>query len=200
WLGAHSVPPEFDGAEAYVDYALTEVLPEAAQIADAADVFLERGAFDVAQSRRYLEACRAAGLALRMHGDQFTESGAIPLAIELQARSVDHLEATGDAGAKELAASDVVGVLLPASALFLGRPMPPARALVDAGAAVALATDFNPGSSFTTSLPLVASLACTQMKLAPSEALAAMTVNAAHVLGRTDVGRIAPGYRADVTL
>jgi imidazolonepropionase len=200
WLGAHSVPPEHPDADGYLDFLLADVLPDAAALAAAADVFLERGAFDAVQSRRYLEACRAAGLALRLHGDQFTEAGAIPLAIELQARSVDHLEATGDAGAKELAASDVVGVLLPASALFLGRPMPPARALVDAGAAVALATDFNPGSSFTTSLPLVASLACTQMKLAPTEALAAMTVNAAHVLGLDDVGRIAPGYRADVTL
>jgi imidazolonepropionase len=200
WLGAHSVPPEHPDANGYLDFLLAEVLPDAAALAAAADVFLERGAFDAVQSRRYLEACRAAGLALRLHCDQFTESGAIPLAIELQARSVDHLEATGDAGAKELAASDVVGVLLPASALFLGGPMPPARALVDAGAAVALSTDFNPGSSFTTSLPLIASLACTQLKLAPTEALAAMTVNAAHVLGLDDVGRIAPGYRADVTL
>ena len=96
--------------------------------------------------------------------------------------------------------SDVVSVLLPASALFLDRPMPPARALVDAGAAVALATDFNPGSSFTTSLPLIASLACTQLHLAPEEALVAMTVNAAHVVGASDRGRLAPGLRADVTL
>ncbi len=114
WLGAHAVPPEFEGdADAYLDFALAEVLPEAAQLAEAADVFLERGAFDVAQARRYLEACRAAGLALRLHGDQFTEQGAIPLAVELGARSVDHLEATGDEGVRTLAASDVVGVLLP---------------------------------------------------------------------------------------
>ncbi len=163
WLGAHAVPPEFDDADAYLDFALAEVLPEAAQLAEAADVFLERGAFDAAQARRYLEACRAAGLALRLHGDQFTEPGAIPLAIELGARSVDHLEATGPDGVRTLAASDVVGVLLPASALFLGRPMPPARALVDAGAAVALATDFNPGSAFCESLPLCCSLAATQL-------------------------------------
>jgi imidazolonepropionase len=202
WLGAHAVPPEFDGnADAYLDFALAEVLPDVAQIADAADVFLERGAFDAAQARRYLEACREAGLALRLHGDQFTESGAIPLAIELGARSVDHLEATGDEGVRALAASGVVGVVLPASALFLGRPMPPARALVDAGAAVALATDFNPGSAFCESLPLCCSLAATQMKLSPAEALSACTVNAAHVLGRADrIGRLAPGYRADVVL
>ncbi len=202
WLGAHAIPPEFDGdGDAYLDFALAEVLPRAAGVAEAADVFLERGAFDAAQARRYLEACRDAGLALRLHGDQFTESGAIPLAIELGARSVDHLEATGDDGVLAIAKSEATAVLLPASALFLGRPMPPARSLVDAGAAVALATDFNPGSAFCESLPLVCSLAATQLKLAPAEALAACTVNAAHVLGRAEtIGRIAPGYRADLVL
>jgi len=200
WLGAHSVPPEHADAAAYLDFVLADVLPEAAQLADAADVFLERGAFDAPQARRYLEACAAAGLALRLHGDQFTESGAVPLAIDLGARSIDHLEATGPIGVQELGYSDVVAVLLPASALFLDRPMPPGRALADAGAAIALATDFNPGSSFTTSLPLIASLACTQLHLAPEEALVAMTVNAAHVLGASDRGRLAPGLRADVTL
>jgi imidazolonepropionase len=201
WLGAHAVPPGFADADEDLDFALADVLPEAASVAEAADVFLERGAFDAAQARRYLEACRDAGLALRLHGDQFTESGAIPLAIELDARSVDHLEATGPDGIKALATSNVTGVLLPASALFLDRPMPPARALVDAGAAVALATDFNPGSAFTESLPLVCSLACTQLHLSPAEALAACTVNAAHVLGRGDrSGRLARGYRADITL
>ena len=201
WLGAHAVPPEFPDADAYLDFALAEVLPEAARLAEAADVFLERGAFDAAQARRYLEACRDAGLALRLHGDQFTEQGAVPLAIELGARSVDHLEATGEDGVRALAASPVVGVVLPASALFLDRPMPPARALVDAGAAVALATDFNPGSAFCESLPLCCSLAATQLRLSPAEALAACTVNAAHVLGRADrLGRLAPGYRADVVL
>jgi imidazolonepropionase len=202
WLGAHAVPPEFEGdPDAYLDFALAEVLPEAAKLAEAADVFLERGAFDAAQARRYLEACRAAGLALRLHGDQFTESGAVPLAIELGARSVDHLEATGAEGVRLLAASDVAAVVLPASALFLGRPMPPARALVDAGTALALATDFNPGSAFCESLPLCCSLAATQLKLSPAEALSACTVNAAHVLGRADrLGRLAPGYRADVVL
>jgi imidazolonepropionase len=201
WLGAHAVPPEFPDADAYLDFALAEVLPEAAQLAEAADVFLERGAFDERQARRYLAACADAGLALRLHGDQFSQHGAIPLAIELGARSVDHLEATGEDGIRALAASDVSGVLLPASALFLGRPMPPARALVDAGAAVALATDFNPGSAFCESLSLVCSLAVTQLHLSPAEALAGCTVNAAHVLRRADrKGRIAPGYDADLVL
>jgi len=201
WLGAHAVPPEFSSAAAYLEFALAEVLPQAARLAVAADVFVEEGAFDVDEARRYLEACRAAGLALRLHGDQFTERGAIPLAVELGARSVDHLEATSDAGVGMLAASEVVGVLLPVSALFLGRPMPPARALVDAGAAIALATDFNPGSSFCESLGVVSSLAVTQLHLSPAEALAACTVNAAHVVGlAARVGRIAPGYTADLVL
>ncbi len=201
WLGAHAVPPEFPDAEAYLDFALAEVLPAAAGLAEAADVFVEEGAFDVPQARRYLTACRDAGLPLRLHGDQFTEQGAVPLAIELGARSIDHLEATGDDGVRALAGSAVTAVLLPASALFLGRRMPPGRALVDAGAAVALATDFNPGSAFCESLPLVCSLAATQLKLSPAEALGACTVNAAHVLGRADrKGRLAPGYDADLVL
>jgi imidazolonepropionase len=201
WLGAHAVPPEFDDADAYLDFAIAEVLPNAAQLAEAADVFVEQGAFDGGPARRYLEACRSAGLVLRLHGDQFTERGAVGLAIELEARSVDHLEATGPDGVRDLARSHVSAVLLPASALFLDRPMPPARALVEAGAAVALATDFNPGSAFCESLPLVCSLACTQLHLSPAQALAACTVNAAHVLGRSDrIGRLAPGYDADLVL
>ena len=203
FLGAHAVPPEFAerGTAEYVSFLIDEVLPEAAGVAHAADVFLERGAFELEDARRYLLACRDAGLALRLHGDQFTEAGAIPLAIELGARSVDHLEATGDRGVAALAASSVAGVLLPASALFLDRPMPPGRALVDAGAAIALATDFNPGSAFCESLPLVCSLACTKLRLSPEEALSACTANAAHVLdlaGRK--GRLAPGFDADILL
>jgi imidazolonepropionase len=201
WLGAHAVPPEFADGDAYLDFALAEVLSAAAELAEAADVFLERGAFDAPQARRYLTACAAAGLALRIHGDQFTERGAVALAVELHARSIDHLEATGPEGVATLARSEVAAVLLPASALFLDRPMPPARALVDAGAAVALATDFNPGSAFCESLPLVCSLAATQLRLAPGEALTACTVNAAHVLGRAGrIGRLAPGFAADIVL
>jgi imidazolonepropionase len=125
----------------------------------------------------------------------------VPLAIELGARSVDHLESTSADGVAALAASEVAAVLLPASALFLGRPLPPGRALADAGAIVVLATDFNPGSAFCESLPLVCSLACTQLRLTPAEALVACTVNAAHVLGRADrKGRLEPGFDADLVL
>lgn len=200
WLGAHAVPPEHPDADAYVDWAIAEVLPAAAELAVAADVFVERGAFGVEPARRYLEACAAAGLALRLHGDQLTAMGAVPLALELDARSVDHLESTGPDGVAALGDSNVAAVLLPVAALYLDRPMPPARALVDAGAIVALATDFNPGSAFCESLPVVATLACTQLGLSPAETLAAMTVNAAHVLGLADRGRLEPGLRADVVV
>ena len=201
WLGAHAVPPEHTGADEYVDWLIEDVLPDAARIATAADVFVERETFGVDQARRYLVACRAAGLDLRIHGDQLTEIGAVPLAVELGARSIDHLEATGQAGVAQLAASDVVAVLLPVAALYLARPMPPARALADAGAAIALATDFNPGSAYCESLPVVCTLACTQLGLTPEEALVACTVNAAYVLGLDrNRGRLAAGQRADVVL
>ena len=200
FLGAHTVPPEFDSAASYVEFVIHDVLPDAAPLARFADVFLERGSFEVPEARRYLEACRTYGLALRLHADQFSERGAIPLAIEIGARSVDHLEATGEEGARLLAGSGVAAVLLPACGLFLDLPLPPARLLADEGAIVALATDFNPGSSFCESLALVMNLACTRLGLSPAEALCACTANAAHVLGAADVGRLAPGYKADLLL
>ena len=198
FLGAHTVPEGFSDAAEYVDFVIREVLPEAAPLARAADVFLERGSFEVPEARKYLEACADRGLALRLHADQFSERGAIPLAIELGARSVDHLENTGESGARRLARSDVAAVLLPACGLFLDLPLPPARLLVEQGAIVALATDLNPGSSFCESLPLVMNLACTRLGLSPAQALSACTVNAAYVLDLDGIGRLAPGYRADV--
>jgi imidazolonepropionase len=201
FLGAHAVPPEFADGDEYLDFLLGDVVADAAALAEAADVFVEQGAFSTGQARRYLAACGEAGLALRLHADQFTEAGAVQLAVELSARSVDHLEATSTDGVRALAESDVAAVLLPVAALTLDRPMPPARALADAGAIVVLATDFNPGSAFCESLPLVMNLACTQLGLAPAEALAACTLNAAHVLGRADrVGRLEPGVDADIVL
>ena len=200
FLGAHTVPREFDSAAEYVEFVVNDVLPSAAPMARQADVFLERGSFEAPDARRYLKACREHGLGLRLHADQFSERGAIPLAIEIGARSVDHLENTGDDGVRLLAGSDVAAVLLPACGLFLDLPLPPARALADRGAIVALATDFNPGSSFTESLPLAMNLACTRLGLSLAEALIACTANAAHVLGLPDVGRLASGYRANVLL
>jgi imidazolonepropionase len=202
-LAAHSVPEDAESADAYIDLCVDQILPEVAEwgLADAVDVFCERGAFDVDQARRYLVAGREHGLALRLHGDQFAEIGAVDLAIELGARSIDHLEATGARGIKKLAASDVVGVVLPTAALTLGRPLPRARALIDGGGLLALATDFNPGSSPCDSLPAVMHLACTQCHLSPAEALSAVTVNAAHVLGVGErAGRLRVGQRADIAL
>jgi len=155
----------------------------------------------VPEARRYLEACAGYGLALRLHADQFSERGAVPLAVELGARSADHLESTGGEGVRALGQSATAAVLLPACALFLGLPDPPARALLEAGAIVALATDFNPGSSFCSSLPVVLNLACTRLGLSPAEALCAATANAAYVLGlEGEVGRLSAGYRADILL
>ncbi|HEY0389223.1 MAG TPA: imidazolonepropionase [Gaiellales bacterium] len=201
FLGAHAVGPEWDDADAYLDFVIDDVLPAAAGLAEAADVFLERGAFDRAQAGRYLRAAASHGLALRLHADQFSEAGGIDLAVALGARSVDHLEATGPAGVQALSASEVAAVLLPACMVTLDLPRPPARALADGGAIVALATDFNPGSAFCQSLPLVMSLACTLLRMSPAEALVASTLNPAWVLARHDrVGRVAAGYDGDVVL
>ena len=202
FLGAHAVPPEFEQADEYVDWLIADVLPEAATIAEAADVFLERGAFDAVQARRYLEAARGHGLELRLHGDQFTEAGAIPLAIELGARSVDHLEATGRDGVRALAESDVVGVLLPASALFLGRPMPPARALVERGRGASRSPPTStPAARSARACRSSARSRVRSSGFRPLRRSTACTVNAAHVLGRADSkGRLAPGFDADIVL
>ncbi|MBC7461811.1 MAG: imidazolonepropionase [Thermoleophilia bacterium] len=205
-LAAHTVPPEYAGRpDAYIDEVAIPAAARAAREgrATAADVFLERGSFDRTQARRYLVAAQVAGLTARMHGDQFSDQGGIALAIEIGARSIDHLEALEPDAPRlgELAASDVAAVLLPLSSLFLGRPWAPGRQLIDAGAIVALASDFNPGSSYGESLTLAMSLACLGCGLTAAEALTACTVNGAWVLGLSDrVGRLDPGYRGDVVL
>jgi imidazolonepropionase len=136
-----------------------------------------------------------------MHADQFSEAGGLELAVRLGARSADHLEATGTDGARVLAGSDVAAVLLPACVVMLDLPRPPARELIERGGIVALATDFNPGSAFCESLPLVMSLACMQLRMSPAEALSASTANAAWVLGRSDrAGTLAAGYDADIVV
>ncbi len=205
-LAAHTVPVEFDGrSDAYID----EVAIPAAQRAvrevraSAADVFLERGSFDVAQAERYLVAAQAAGLDARLHGDQFSDQGGIELAIRIGAKSIDHLEALEPDAPRlrALAESNVAGVLLPMSSLFLNRPYAPGRELVDAGAIVALASDFNPGSSYGESLTMAMSLAAIGCRLRAGEALTACTANAAWVLGLDDrVGRLDEGWRGDVVL
>lgn len=203
-LAAHTVPPEYDGeSDRYLDEVAIPAVQQAADegLAAAADVFLERGGFTAAQARRYLQAARDAGLVARLHSDQFSDQGGVPLAIELGARSVDHLEALAPARVAELAASRVTGVLLPLSSLLLSRPYAPGRALADAGAVLALASDFNPGSSYGESLTLAMSLACAGCGLRAAEALTAATINAAWVLDmHHQVGRIAPGFCADLVL
>jgi imidazolonepropionase len=202
-LLAHEVPPEFRTRRGdYVRLVCDDLIPTVARerLAVACDVFCEPGVCDIAEARAILGAARAHGLALKLHADEFACSGGAELAAELGALSADHLAAVSDAGIRALAASDTVAVLLPATMVFLGRPRPaPARRLVEAGAAVALATDFNPGSSPTVSLPLVMVLGVSQLGLRHAEALTAVTVNAAAALGlAADRGQLAPGFRADV--
>jgi len=170
------------------------------RLALACDVFCEPGVFDIAETRIMLEAARRHGLAVKLHADELEGSGGAELGAALGAVSVDHLAAISDAGIRALAGSDTVAVLLPATLTFLGKHKhAPARRLVEAGAAVALATDFNPGSSPTVSLPLVTVLGVSQLGLRHAEVVTAVTVNAAAALGLAgDRGQIAPGFRADL--
>lgn len=203
FLGAHEVPAEYRSRRAdYVRLVVAEMLPAVARerLARCCDVFCEPGVFDPAETRVILNAARAAGLALKLHADELEGSEGAVLAVELGALSADHLASISDAGIRALGASDTVAVLLPATMSFLGRHrQAPARRLIEANAAVALATDFNPGSSPTPGLPLVMSLAVSQLGLRHAEALIASTVNAAAALGLAgDRGQIAPGFAADL--
>ena len=203
FLGAHEVPPEFRERRAeYVRLLCDEMIPTVARerLAVACDVFCEPGVFDIAEARTILTAAQQQGLGVKLHADELEGSGGAELAAALGALSADHLAAISDTGIRALAASDTVAVLLPATMVFLGRGrQAPARRLVEAGAAIALATDFNPGSSPTVSLPLVMALAVSQLGLRYPEVVSAVTVNAAAALGlATDRGQIAPGFRADL--
>jgi imidazolonepropionase len=203
FLGAHAVPPEFrDRRAEYVRLLCDELIPTVArqQLAQACDVFCEPGAFDPAEARAILDAARRAGLALKLHADEFAGTGGAELAVELGALSADHLTAVSEAGVRALGRGTTVAVLLPATMVFLGHDrQAPARRLIDAGAAVALATDFNPGTSPTVSLPLVMALGVSQLGLTHAEVVTAVTVNAAAALGLAgDRGQIVPGLRADL--
>jgi imidazolonepropionase len=205
FLGAHEVPDEYRGRRAeYVELLVGETLPRVAAegLAEFCDVFCEERVFNVAESRRVLGAARALGLGLRVHADQLSLSGGALLAAELGAKTADHLEHADTRGVAALKAAGVQPVLLPGSVYALGsRRYPDARGMIDAGLAVVLATDFNPGSSPTPSMPMVLSLAATQMRLTPAEAVTAATVNAAHSLDRGhEIGSLEPGRRADFCL
>ena len=202
FLGAHAVPDEFRNApEQYVALIIHKMLPRIVEelLAESCDIFCERGYFDISDSEKILGAARDYGLRLRMHVDQLTNSGGAFLAARLGAATADHLEQASEAEIAALAEAKVQPVLLPASVYALGKMRyPPAREMIDAGLAVVLATDFNPGSSPTPSMPMVFSLAATQMKMTPAECLTAATINAACSLNRGDqIGSLEPGKRAN---
>lgn len=205
FMGAHEFPQEYrDRRGAYIDLIVNEMIPAVAgeKLAVFCDVFMEPGVFTAAQTRRVLEAGVRHGLVPKLHADELENSGAAELAVELGAASADHLGAISEAGIAALAQSATVATLLPATLLFLGRNRyAPARRLIDAGATIALATDFNPGSSPTASMPLVMTLACSQMGMDPLEAIVAATVGGARALRLTDgTGTLAPGAPADLAV
>jgi imidazolonepropionase len=208
WLGAHEIPHEYRSSDSlraeYLDMLVLKLLPKvrAQGIARFADVFCEPGVFTTEETRRILEASREAGLGLKIHADELEPCGGAELAASLNAVSADHLAAISKAGITALANSATVATLLPGTMLFLGRPkQAPARALIEAGAAVALATDFNPGTSPTVNFPLVLTLGVSLLQMSVAEVLIAATVNGAAALGLAgETGQIAPGFAADLAL
>jgi len=208
WLGAHEIPHEFRTSEArraeFLELLVETMLPEVQRqgVARFADVFCEPGVFTLEETRRILVASRSAGLGVKIHADELKPYGGAELAVELGATSADHLAAISDAGIAAVAGSGVVATLLPGTMFFLGKPrQAPARALIDAGAAVALASDFNPGTSPTVNFPLMLTIGVSQLRMTASEAIIAATVNGAAALGLAgETGQIAPGFQADLAL
>ena len=201
FLGAHVVAPEYaEDPDAYVDLVCGEMLDVCAPLARWADVFCEAGAFDAEQSRAILTAARDRGLGLRIHANQLATGPGARLAAELGAASADHLTYLRAEDVSALADAGVVATLVPVADLSTREPWPDARALLDAGATVALATDCNPGTSFTTNMPVVVALAVTAMRMTPAEALWSATAGGARARQRDDVGTLRPGARADLVV
>jgi imidazolonepropionase len=208
FLGAHVVPAEYrgktGGAERYIKLIEENLLPEIGEsrLAEFCDVFCDRGAFSVEQSKRVLQAGRQWGLTPRLHAEQLSRTGGTRLAILMRAASCDHLEQINKSDIQALGKSETVATLLPGCDFHLGlKRYAPARALIDAGAIVSLATDYNPGTSPTLSMPMILSLACTQLRMSPAEAIAAGTINAAYALRRErSVGSLEVGKQADIAV
>jgi imidazolonepropionase len=208
FLGAHVVPAEYrgkaDGAEKYIALLTEKLMPEVASqnLAEFCDVFCDRGAFTRTQSKRILEAGKKYGMAPRLHAEQLSRTGAAQLAVELGAASCDHLEQVNKSDIRALGKSKTVATLLPGCDFHLGlQKYAPARDLIDAGAIVSLATDYNPGTSPTLSMPMILSLACTQLRMTPAEAIAAATINSAYALGRgKSIGSLEVGKQADIAV
>ena len=208
FLGAHVVPAEFrgksGGTQQYLDLLTNELIPEVAEngLAEFCDVFCERGAFSLQESRRVLQAGKACRLAPRVHAEQLSHTGATRMGMELGAASCDHLEYLNAADIRALGNSKTVATLLPGCDFHLGLARyAAARELIEEGAIVALATDFNPGTCPTLSMPMILSLACSRLRMTPAEAIAAATINAAYSLGRAHrIGSIEPGKQADLAV
>lgn len=203
FLGAHTVPPEFlNDRDGYVDLVIHEMIPEVTRrkLAVFCDVFCETNVFTVDETQKVFEAARQSGLKLTLHADQLTNTGGAELAASMGATSADHLENISEKGIEALAASGTVAGLLPGCSFFLNMQYPPARKLIERGIPVALATDFNPGSCTTENLPLIMTIACTQMKMTPEEVIKAVTLNAAKSIDRDDVGNLAVGLQADFVI
>jgi len=208
FLGAHVVPAEFrgasDGTERYIKLLTEKLMPEVAgqKLAEFCDVFCDRGAFTQEQSKHILQSGKWRGLTPRVHAEQLTRTGATQLAVQLDAASCDHLEQVNRSDIRALAASETVATLLPGCDFHLGlKKYAPARELIEAGTIVALATDYNPGTSPTLSMAMILSLACTQLRMTPAEAIAAATINAAYALRReATIGSLEVGKQADLAV
>lgn len=204
FLGAHAVPPEYAGrTDDYVDFLIREVMPAVADggLAEFCDVFCEQGVFSIEQSRRLLLAARGMGFALKLHADEIVPLGGAGLAAELSATSADHLLHASDADIRAMAEKGVVATLLPLTAFALKEPYARGRAMIDAGCAVALATDLNPGSCFSGSIPLTFALACIYMQMSIEEAITALTLNGAAALNRAgSIGSIEVGKKGDLVV